>query len=101
MTSVQPSFVSYALLAHTGLHIPFTSQEDLKKKANFSLSSDYKQYFGSIKFYCMFISFQKYNFGGLVVYCFSNYNKFFSNPAKKVLVLSLEAKCDIYLCFLG
>lgn len=32
MTSVEPSFVSYALLAHTGLHIPFTSQEDLKKK---------------------------------------------------------------------
>lgn len=77
MTSVQPSFVSYALLAHTGLHIPFTSQEDLKKKkkAKFSLSSDYKQYFGSIKFYWMFISFQKYHFGGLVVYCFSNYNK--------------------------
>lgn len=38
MTSVEPNFVSYALLAHTGLHIPLTSQEDKKKKGKKMLS---------------------------------------------------------------
>lgn len=38
MTSVEPNFVSYALLAHTGLHILFTSQEDLKKSKEKFLS---------------------------------------------------------------
>lgn len=38
MTSVEPNFVSYALLAHTGLHILFTSQEDLKKSEEKFLS---------------------------------------------------------------
>lgn len=51
MTSVEPNFVSYALLAHTGLHIPLASQEDFKERQKkkthpkTSLSSDYKQQF--------------------------------------------------------